>query len=99
MLHTAQALADAARRFTWRDIDISSRERLRMALIKKHGSLTQAAECLEVNYQILSDVLGGRRHIYGVVESIQRDMEMTDDTVLSLWPLLRQWPKKSRVAC
>jgi hypothetical protein len=99
MLTTAQAAADASRGYSWKDIDISNREMLRVALIKKYGSLTRASECLNVNYQVLSAVIGGRRHIYGVVEIIQQEMEMMDSQVLALWPLLKRWPRKSRMAC
>ena len=99
MLSAERVANDAKRKWSWRDIEISDREMLRVALIKKYGSLSRAAECLNVNYQVLSDVIGGRRHIYGVVDAIQREMEITDAQVLALWPLLRQWPRKSRMAC
>ncbi len=93
----AQVLADAGRGVSWRDIDITARDALRRALVKKHGSLTKAAENLEVNYQTLSDVIGGRRHIIDIVTAIQHDLELSDVQVLGLWPLLRTWPRESRM--
>lgn len=98
-LRQATGLIGEARGKTWIDIRIETRENLRTALIKKHGSLTRAAETLNLSFQSLSDALGGRRNLLYVVGTIQNDLGLSDDQVLDLWPLLKSWPRKSRVAC
>ncbi len=99
MLKTAQVAEDAKLRWSWRDIEILDREMLRVALIKKYGSLTRAAECINIPYIRLSAAIAGREQVVGIVAAIQKEMEMSNAQVLALWPLLRQWPRKSRIAC
>jgi hypothetical protein len=81
----------------WRTIQIGDRVSLRRALVKKHGSLTRAAESLGVNYTRLSATIGGREHIINTVAIIQDDLELSNEQVLTLWPLLRTWPRESRM--
>lgn len=94
----SKALADAGRAHEgWRSIQVNSRVTLKRALMKKHGNLTLAAAALGVNYTRLSAIIGGREHIINAVAAIQRDLELTDEQVLTLWPLLRRWPRESRM--
>lgn len=97
MIQPKQAVEDARKGGTWRDIPITGRESLRRALIKKHGSLTNAAESMKVDFQVLSDSIGGRRQIFGVISAIQADLDLSNEQVLVLWPLLREWPRKSKM--
>ena len=97
MMHTPQTGVEALRGKTWRDIPVSSRASLRRALIKKHGSLTNAANSLQVSYQHLSDAISGRRNVVNVIAAIQKDLGLTNVQVLELWPLLREWPRESRM--
>ena len=94
-----QNFVQEARKMTWRDIRVTDGDKLRTALIKKHGSLTRAGVNLAVGYPQLSDVLNARRQTRNVIEAIQSDLGLSDEQVLSLWPLLKTWPRKSRVAC
>ena len=82
-----------------KDLKISDRDKLRRALIIKHGSLTKAAENLELPFSSLSDVIGGRKNLIYIIATIQVDLDLADNQVLQLWPLLRTWPRKSRVVC
>ena len=71
---------------------------VRNMLIAKHGNLTAAASSLDIRFQRLSATLGGREQIVWVIETIQHDLELSDEQVLNLWPLLKSWPKESRRA-
>jgi hypothetical protein len=86
-----------ARRTTWRDIQIINRERLKEAIIRKYGSLTKAAEVLSIDYILLIHLLSGRRQQFESIRTIQADLELSDEQVLKLWPLLKTWPKESRI--
>lgn len=99
MLSTERVANDAKLKWSWRDIEISDRDALRVALIKKYGSLTRAAECINIPYIRLSAAIAGREQVVGIVAAIQVEMEMSNTQVLALWPLLKQWPRKSRIAC
>lgn len=79
------------------ELKITNRSVLRTALIKKHGSLTEAAVNLELSYSRLSAAISGRESLLYVIATIQADLGLTDSQVLTLWPLLRRWPRKSRV--
>jgi hypothetical protein len=92
----AQEDARMAAAFTWSDIEITSSKRLRAALIKKHGSLTIAAYTLQVNFQRLSDTIWGRRYPINTISAIQQDLNLTNQQVLQLWPLLKTWPRERR---
>ena len=98
-MNQTQVLADARRKFTWNDIQVKDRATLRAALIKKHGSLTEAAENLEISYMRFSGTINGREHTISQVAAIQIDLGLTDSQVLQLWPLLKSWPKKPRLVC
>jgi len=50
---------------------------------------------LEVSYQRLSAALAGRESTFYVVSALQSDLELSDEQVLQLWPLLKQWPRKA----
>ena len=80
-----------------KDLKITDRDKLRRALIIKHGSLTEAAANLGVPFSAVSDAIGGRKNLIYVVIAIQSDLGLSDNQVLHLWPLLRTWPRKSRV--
>lgn len=80
-----------------KNLKVTDRDTLRRALILKHGSLTVAAENLSVPFQAVSDVISGRRNNICVMAAIQSDLGLTDSQVLHLWPLLKSWPRKSRV--
>ncbi len=97
-LAKAEGFLNEAHKITWRDIHVTDREMLRVALIKKHGSLTVAAEALELPYPRLSAAICGRESLLYVVATLQSDLGLSDDQVLNLWPLLKKWPRKSRVA-
>jgi len=58
---------------------------------------TRAAVAIQSDYQMLSDVVGGRRRIINIVAAIQDDLELSNEQVLTLWPLLRTWPRESRM--
>ena len=97
MMHTTQSGVENLRGKTWRDIPVISHAALRRALIKKHGSLTSAAGNLEIPYSRLSATINGREQIIHVVTAIQKDLGLTNVQVLELWPLLREWPRESRM--
>lgn len=77
-----------------KSLPITERRHVRRALIIRHGDLTKAAMDLGVNFQSLSDIIGGRRHTIEIVTAIQHDLNLSDDQVLNFWPLLRSWPKE-----
>lgn len=79
----------------WRSIKPQTLKQIRRMLILKHGSLTQAALELPAHYQILGDTLNGRRYTSGTIAAIQSDLELSDEDVLRLWPLLKRWPKRA----
>ena len=93
-----QGFVQEARKITWKNIEITDRDRLRTALLMKHGSLTSAAETLSIEYVLLSHIVGGRRYPIESIKLIQYDLGLSNNQVLKLWPLLRTWPKKSRIA-
>jgi hypothetical protein len=78
----------------WRQIKPDSLRRVRAMLILKHGNLTRAAIDLGVTYIRISAALNGRENIAHIVAAIQQDLELTDEQVLALWPLLRRWPRE-----
>lgn len=102
-MNTALAKADGliagSRGKTWRDIEVTDRDKLRRVLMLKHGSLTHAAETLVLSFNRLNGALSGRETFLYVISAIQSDLGLTDNQVLELWPLLKSWPRKSRVAC
>ena len=81
---------------TWRDIKVENRKTLRTVLLVKHGSITDAAVRLNVSYQVFSDTIGGRRYVSSIVAKIQADLELTNEQVLALWPLLKSWPREAK---
>lgn len=91
-------LADAQRSLAWRDVEPKTRNHVRTMLILKHGSLSDAAVALRVPYMRLSHALGGRESIIWIVAAIQADLGLSNEQVLALWPLLREWPKADRRA-
>lgn len=91
-------LADAQRSLAWRDIEPTSLNHVRAMLLIKHGSLSQAAVTMQMPFVRLSMALNGRENIVWIVAAIQRDLELSNDQVLALWPLLREWPKADRRA-
>jgi len=94
-----QNFVQEARKMTWRDIRVTDRDKLKIALKKKHGSLSKAAESLDIQFIRLSSVVNGRDCTIDKITKIQSDLGLSDEQVLSLWPLLKTWPRKSRVAC
>ena len=96
-LTNMQSFVKEARKLTWRDIRITDKDRLRAALIMKHGSLTRAAENLNIPFGRLSAIVNGRENSIAQIAIIQSDLGLTDEQVLELWPLLKTWPKKSRI--
>ncbi len=90
--------ADARKVFTWRDIPVKSLQSVRARLIKKYGTLSQAAADLRIHYVRLSHAVNGREYLIWVITILQRDLELTDHQVLMLWPLLKAWPKEDRRA-
>lgn len=92
-------LADARKKFEWNDIHVTSRQTLRAALIKKHGSLTEAAENIGIGYNRLNGAISGRECLIYVIAAIQSDLGLTDKQLLTLWPLLKSWPKEPRLVC
>jgi hypothetical protein len=75
-------------------VQIGSLRDVKRALIMKHGTLTKAANAMGVSFTRLSACIGGRECIVYVVVAIQRDLGLSDDRVLELWPLLRSWPRE-----
>jgi hypothetical protein len=80
----------------WRSISPKNLKAIRTMLIIKHNSLTQAAKTLGVLYPRLSNTINGREQTVYAVEAIQNDLELSDNQVLNLWPLLKSWPRESR---
>jgi len=87
---------DKNRELDWRSITPKNLNAARTMLRAKHGSLTQAASNLDMRFQRLSAALGGRECIVWVIDTIQNDLELSDNQVLNLWPLLKVWPRESR---
>jgi len=81
---------------SWQAIRIDQRRDVRRALLKKYGSLTTAAEKLVIPYNRLNGALTGRESFTYVIEALQSDLQLSDDKVLHLWPLLRIWPRNGR---
>ena len=94
-MNTATLLQnDAARRLTWKDIRVTDRRSLRRALKAKYGTLTRAAEAMEIDYTNFNHVVSGRRCTIKMVAALQQSMDLTDAQVLALWPLLKTWPRE-----
>lgn len=91
-------IADAQRSLAWRDIEPKSLNHVRTMLIVKYGSLSQAAVALQIPYMRLSHAVRGRENLIWVITIIQNDLDLSNDQVLALWPLLREWPKADRRA-
>lgn len=91
------AASPASHRPHWSTLRLTERGHIKRVLIYKHGDLTRAAENLSVSYPRLSGALCGREQIISVVSAIQHDLNLTDEQVLSFWPLLKSWPRISRV--
>lgn len=91
-------IADAQRSLAWRDIEPSNLKRVRAMLLLKHGNLSQAAIALQVPYNRLSQAVNGRESLVWVITAIQQDLELSNHQVLTLWPMLREWPKEGRRA-
>jgi hypothetical protein len=87
---------DANPKLDWRAISPKNLKLVRTMLIVKHGSLTQAASSFDMTYPRLSGAVGGRESIVWVIEAIQNDLDLSDNQVLNLWPLLKIWPRESR---
>jgi len=85
---------DSQRAVNVKDIKITDRRLLRRALMVKHGTLTEASEKLGVPYARLLGAIKGREQTFYVIHALQSDLGLTDDQVLSLWPLLRSWPRE-----
>lgn len=79
----------------WRDVHPVDHKTLRMRLMRKHGSLTRAAERLGKDYHNLSHALHGRIAYRHIIAAIQSDLELSNETVLQLWPQLGEWPKSN----
>ena len=94
-LTNMQSFIAEARKTTWKDIDVTDRGKLRTAIIMKYGSLTKAAESLDVKFFRFSSVVNGREDTIATVSKIQSDLALSDEQVLKLWPLLKTWPRKS----
>ncbi len=79
-----------------KQIPVKCREDIKRALLFKHKSLTKAATALKVDYIGLSHVIHGRIHYAGIIQALQKDLNLTDEQVLEFWPLLGKWPKPSK---
>ena len=93
-----QVLQDAKRAANWQSIRPDSLRKVRAMLILKHGTLTAASQRLLVPYTQLGDTLSARKHTSTIVNAIQDDLGLSNDQVLNLWPLLKEWPKEGRAA-
>lgn len=80
-----------------RDFKITTRKDVKKALKKKYGTLSTAAEDLGIVYQMLSDTLHGRRHIFQIIDILQDEFDLSNEQVVEFWPLVKEWPKKSRI--
>ncbi len=69
---------------------------IRRSLMFKYKSLGKAAKALGVTYICLSNVIHGQLYTVYVIEALQKDLNLTDDQVLTFWPLLGKWPKPSK---
>lgn len=79
------------------DFKITTRKDVKKALKLKYGTLSSAAEELGIVYQMLSDTLHGRRHIFQIIDILQDEFGLTNEQVVEFWPLVKEWPKKSRI--
>ena len=95
-MNTQTKLTVDARRNAGERVPVTELNSVRRALIMKHGSLTDAAKTLNVDYIHLSHVLSGRLYYIHIVAAIQTDLALTDAQVLKFWPLLRTWPRESQ---
>ena len=91
-------LVDAHRSLAWRDIEPTTLNHVRTMLRVKHGNLSQAAVALKTPYMRLSNAINGRENIIWIIAAIQADLGLSNHQVLTLWPLLREWPKEGRRA-
>lgn len=83
---------------TLQQVNVTNRLTLKRALKQKYGTLTQAAANLELPYDALSAVLGGRKSLFYVVGTLQNEFELSDKQVLEFWPLIKRWPRPDREA-
>ena len=67
---------------------------IRNRLRHKHGSLSNAARNLDINYKRLSETLSIREFNHRVIAAIQNDLGLTDSEVLEHWPMLAREPGK-----
>ena len=93
-----QVLQDAKRAANWQSIRPDSLRKIRTMLILKYGTLTEAGHRLQVPYPRIGGALSGRESIVWVIRTIQDDLNLSNDQVLNLWPLLKEWPKEGRAA-
>ena len=80
-----------------RDFKITTRKDIRKALIIRFGSLTEAAGALQTPYQRLSATLANREQIFYVIDALQDEFGLSNEQVVLFWPLVKEWPKKSRL--
>ena len=93
-----QVLQDAKRAANWQSIRPDSLRKVRAMLILKYDTLTEASQSLRVPYNRVTDALAGRTIIVWIIRTIQDDLGLSNDQVLNLWPLLKEWPKEGRAA-
>jgi len=80
-----------------RDFKITTRKDIKKAIKLKYGTLSSAAEEMGVVFQMLSDTLHGRRHIFQIIDILQDEFGLSNEQVVEFWPLVKEWPKKSRI--
>jgi hypothetical protein len=46
---------------------------------------------------MLIDTLAGRKYIFSIIDILQDEFGLTNEQVVEFWPLVKEWPKKSRI--
>lgn len=80
-----------------RGFKITTRKDVKKALKMKYGTLSSAAEELGIVYQMLIDTLAGRKYIFQIIDILQDEFSLFNEQVVEFWPLVKEWPKKSRI--
>lgn len=69
-----------------RSVQVTDLKSLKLSLLYKHGTLTNAAKKLEVDYISLIHVLGGRVRTSYILDAIQEDLNLSHLIMDELFP-------------
>lgn len=91
-----QVISDTQRKKSF-EIDpktITTHRILRNVLRKKHKGLGNAARFFYIDARNFSTIIWGVSSTIRVITAIQKDLNLSDEQVLQLWPQLQVWPRE-----